>query len=104
MIFMNTKPTDKNARVYLQKFEKFHGHLEDDPCVLMKKFVDRRVKKFWFTGEGLPLFPNVSLQQLHEIFVKKSANNDQCPCLKSKVKKGKLSQIYIASRRDVIGR
>ena len=62
------------------------------------------LKKIGFTGEGLPLFPNASPQQLHEVFVKKSANNDQCPCLKSKVKKGKLSQIYIASRRDVIGR
>ncbi|RHZ56137.1 hypothetical protein Glove_406g17 [Diversispora epigaea] len=86
---------DKNARVYLQKFEKFHGPLEDDPGVLMKKFVDRGVKKFWFTGEGLPLFPNVFLQQLHEVFVKKSANIGQCPCLGSKVKLGKLSQIYI---------
>ncbi|RHZ78690.1 hypothetical protein Glove_158g9 [Diversispora epigaea] len=86
---------DKNARVYLRKFEKFHGPLEDDLGVLMKKFVDRGVKKFWFTGEGLPLFPNISLQQLHEVFVKKSANIGQCPCLESKVKQEKLSQIYI---------
>ncbi|CAG8627659.1 8954_t:CDS:1, partial [Paraglomus occultum] len=83
---------DKNARVYLRKFEEFHGPLEDIPSVLIQKFVDRGVKKFWFTGEGLPLFPNVTLQQLHEVFVKKSANINQCPCLKSKVK---LSQIYI---------
>jgi len=86
---------DKNARVYLQRFEKFHGPLEDDLGVLIKKFADIGVKKFWFTGEGLPLFPNVSPQQLHEVFVKKSANIDQCPCLKSKVKQEKLSQIYI---------
>ncbi|CAG8576368.1 4960_t:CDS:1, partial [Paraglomus occultum] len=65
---------DKNARVYLRKFEEFHGPLEDVSSVLIKKFIDRGVKKFWFTGEGLPLFPNVSPQQLHEVFVKKSAN------------------------------
>ncbi|RHZ54576.1 hypothetical protein Glove_426g13 [Diversispora epigaea] len=51
---------DKNARVYLRKFEKFHGPLEDDP-----------------------------------VFVKKSVNIGQCPCLESKVKQEKLSQIYI---------
>jgi len=86
---------DKNARVYLQRFEKFHGPLEDDLGVLIKKFANIGVKKFWFTGEGLPLFPNVSLQQLHEIFVKKSASANQCPCLESKVKQEKLSRIYI---------
>jgi hypothetical protein len=86
---------DKNARVYLQRFEKFHGPLEDDLGVLIKKFADIGVKKFWFTGEGLPLFPNVSPQQLHEIFVKKSASTNQCPCLESKVKQEKLSRIYI---------
>ena len=57
---------DKNARVYLQRFEKFHGPLEDDLGVLIKKFADIEVKNFWFTGEGLPLFPNVSPQQLHQ--------------------------------------
>ncbi|RIB06105.1 hypothetical protein C2G38_2148212 [Gigaspora rosea] len=86
---------DKNARVYLRKFEEFHGPLEDVPSVLIQKFIDSGVKKIWFTGEGLPLFPNVSLQQLHEIFVKKSASDNQCPCLESKVEQGKLSQIYI---------
>jgi hypothetical protein len=86
---------DKNAREYLQKFEEFHSSLEDVPSVLIQKFIDRGVKMFYFTEEGLPLFPNVTLQQLHEIFVKKSASNNQCPCLESKVKKGKLSQIYI---------
>ncbi|CAG8686388.1 10747_t:CDS:1, partial [Ambispora gerdemannii] len=75
---------DKNARVYLRKFEEFHGPLEDVPSVLIQKFIDSGVKKFWFTDEGLPLFPNVSLQQLHEIFVKKTASVNQCPCLKSK--------------------
>jgi len=72
---------DKNARVYLRKFEKFHGPLEDDLGVLIKKFVDIGVKKFWSTGERLSLLPNVSLQQLHEIFIKKSASVNQCPCL-----------------------
>ncbi|RHZ85046.1 hypothetical protein Glove_73g11 [Diversispora epigaea] len=86
---------DKNARVYLRKFEEFHGPLEDDPGVLLQKFGEMGVKKIWFTGEGLPLFPNVSPQQLHEVFVKKSASTNQCPCLESKVKQGKLSQIYI---------
>ena len=57
---------DKNARVYLRKFEKFHGPLEDDLGVLIKKFADIGVKKFWFTGEGLPLFPNVTLQQFRQ--------------------------------------
>ncbi|CAH1769563.1 13679_t:CDS:2, partial [Entrophospora sp. SA101] len=57
---------DKNARVYFQKFEKFHGPLEDDLGILIKKFADMGVKKFWSTGEGLPLFPNVSPEQLHE--------------------------------------
>ena len=32
---------DKNARVYLQKFEEFHGPLEDVPSVLIQKFIDR---------------------------------------------------------------
>ena len=72
---------DKNARVYLQKFEEFHGPLEDVPSVLLQKFIDRGVKMFYFTREGLPLFPKVTPQQLHEIFVKNSAGTDQCPCL-----------------------
>jgi hypothetical protein len=72
---------DKNARVYLQKFEEFHGPLEDVPSVLIQKFIDKGVKMFYFTGEGLPLFPKVTSQQLHEIFVKNSAGTDQCPCL-----------------------
>ncbi|CAB4413107.1 unnamed protein product [Rhizophagus irregularis] len=29
---------DKNAKVYLRKFEKFHGPLEDVPSVLIQKF------------------------------------------------------------------
>ena len=72
---------DKNARVYLQKFEEFHGPLEDVPSVLIQKFIDRGVKMFYFTGEGLPLFPKVSPQQLHEIFVKNPSSTGQCPCL-----------------------
>ncbi|CAJ0634033.1 13825_t:CDS:1, partial [Entrophospora sp. SA101] len=65
---------DKNVRVYLRKFEEFHGPLENVPSVLIQKFINNGVKKFWFTGEGLQLFPNISPQQLHEIFVKKSAS------------------------------
>ncbi|CAG8560523.1 7954_t:CDS:1 [Ambispora gerdemannii] len=86
---------DENTRAYLRKFEEFHGPLEDDLGVLIKKFIDKGVKMFYFTGEGFPLFPNVSPQQLHEIFVKNYASTNQCPCLESKVKQGKLSQIYI---------
>ncbi|CAG8609513.1 6198_t:CDS:2 [Ambispora gerdemannii] len=77
---------NKNARVYLRKFEEFHDPLEDVPSVLIQKFINSRIKKFWFTGEGLPLFPNVSLQRLHEMFVKKSASANQCSCLESKLK------------------
>ncbi|CAG8648467.1 10670_t:CDS:1, partial [Ambispora gerdemannii] len=51
---------DKNVRVYLQRFEKFHGLLKDDLGVLIKKFADIKVKKFWFTDEELPLFSNIS--------------------------------------------
>jgi hypothetical protein len=72
---------DKNARSYLQKFEEFHGPLEDVPSVLIQKFIDRGVKMFYFTREGLLLFPKVSPQQLHEIFVKNPASAGQCPCL-----------------------
>ena len=72
---------DKNARVYLQKFEEFHGPLEDVPSVLIQKFIDKGVKMFYFTGEGLPLFPKVTPQQLHKIFVKNSASTEQCSCL-----------------------
>ncbi|CAG8598562.1 1681_t:CDS:2 [Ambispora leptoticha] len=39
------KEADKNARVYLQRFEKFHGPLKDDLGVLIKKFADIEVKK-----------------------------------------------------------
>ncbi|GES95101.1 hypothetical protein GLOIN_2v1489205 [Rhizophagus clarus] len=72
---------DKNARAYLQKFEEYHGPLEDVPSVLIQRFIDKGVKIFYFTEEGLPLFPKVTPQQLHEIFVKNLAGTDQCPCL-----------------------
>ncbi|PKY54475.1 hypothetical protein RhiirA4_448031 [Rhizophagus irregularis] len=62
--------SDKNARAYLQKFEEFHSPLEDGLDVVLEKFGKVGVKKFWFTGEGLPLFPKVLPKQLHEIFVK----------------------------------
>ncbi|CAG8700657.1 1397_t:CDS:1 [Dentiscutata erythropus] len=86
---------DENVRAQLQKLEEFHGPLEDDPGVILPKYGEMGVKKIRFTGEGLPLFPNLTPQQLHEIFVKNSASNNQYPCLESKVKKGKLSRKYI---------
>src|ERR1044071_9960586 len=48
---------DKTAREYLRKFEEYHDPLEDVPSVLLQKFGEMGVKKIWFTGEGLPLFP-----------------------------------------------
>ncbi|CAG8824030.1 6632_t:CDS:1 [Racocetra persica] len=54
---------DENARAYLRKFEKFHGPLEDDPGVVLKKYGEMGVKKIRFTGEGLPLIPNLTPQQ-----------------------------------------
>ena len=72
---------DEKARAYLQKFEEFHGPLEDDPIVILQKYGEMGVNKIRFTGEGHPLFPNLSPQQLHEIFVKNSTNTGQCPCL-----------------------
>ncbi|UZO09466.1 uncharacterized protein OCT59_029689 [Rhizophagus irregularis] len=72
---------DENVRAQLRKLKKFHGPLEDDPGVILPKYGEMGVKKIQFTGEGLPLFPNLTPQQLHEIFVKNSAGTDQCPCL-----------------------
>ncbi|GES94713.1 hypothetical protein GLOIN_2v1634205 [Rhizophagus clarus] len=72
---------DENVRTRLRKLEEFHGPLEDDPGVILPKYGEMGVKKIRFTGEGLPLFPNLTPQQLHEIFVKNSAGIDQCPCL-----------------------
>ncbi|RIA84448.1 hypothetical protein C1645_784107 [Glomus cerebriforme] len=72
---------DENVRAQLRKLEEFHGPLEDDPGVILPKYGEMGVKKIWFTGEGLSLFPNLTPQQLHEIFVKKSAGTDQCPYL-----------------------
>ncbi|PKK60254.1 hypothetical protein RhiirC2_793597 [Rhizophagus irregularis] len=72
---------NENARAYLQKFEEYYSPLEDVPSVLIQRFIDKRLKMFYFTGEKLPLFPKVTPQQLHEIFVKNLAGTDQCPCL-----------------------
>ncbi|CAG8806510.1 10128_t:CDS:2, partial [Gigaspora margarita] len=55
--------------------------LEDDPGVVLEKYGKIGVKKIRFTREGLPLIPNLSLQQLYEVFVKNLVNTDQCPCL-----------------------
>ncbi|CAG8765058.1 40815_t:CDS:1 [Gigaspora margarita] len=43
---------NENARAYLQKFEKFHGPLEDDPGVVLEKYGKMTVKKIRFTEEG----------------------------------------------------
>jgi hypothetical protein len=72
---------DENVRAYLRKFEEFHGPLEDGLDVILSKYCEIGVKKIWFTKEGLPLFPKVSPQQLHEIFVKNLTSTGQCPCL-----------------------
>jgi len=68
-------------RTCLRKLEEFHGPLEDDPGVILPKYGEMGVKKIMFTGEGHLLFPNLSPQQLHKIFVKKSTITGQCPCL-----------------------
>src|SRR5438046_1955104 len=65
---------DENMRACLRKLKEFHGPLEDDPGVILPKYGEMGVKKIMFTGEGLPLFPKVSPQQLHEIFVKNPAS------------------------------
>ncbi|GBC19255.1 uncharacterized protein OCT59_024602 [Rhizophagus irregularis] len=72
-----TEEADKNARIILRKFEEFHGPLEDDLGVILPKYGEMGVKRIMFTGEGLPLFPRVSPQQLHEIFVKNPANTSR---------------------------
>ncbi|CAG8672775.1 11919_t:CDS:2, partial [Ambispora gerdemannii] len=73
------KEVDENVRAQLQKLEEFHGPLEDDPGVILLKYGEMGVKKIQFTGEGLPLFPNLTPQQLHEIFVKNYTSTNQCP-------------------------
>ncbi len=57
-----TEEADKNARAYLRKFEKFHDPLEDVSSVLIQKFINRGIKMFYFTKEGLPLFLKISSQ------------------------------------------
>ncbi|EXX73517.1 uncharacterized protein OCT59_008738 [Rhizophagus irregularis] len=73
---------DENMRACLRKLKEFHGPLENDPGVIFPKYGEIGVKKIMFTGEGLPLFPKLSPQQLHEIFVKNPSSAGQCPCLK----------------------
>src|SRR6266498_3711095 len=70
---------DEKVRSYLQKLEEFHGPLEDEPSVILLKYDEIGIEKIRFTGEGLPLFPNLTSQQLHEIFVKNPASAGQCP-------------------------
>ncbi|PKY33049.1 hypothetical protein RhiirB3_451673 [Rhizophagus irregularis] len=72
---------NENVRAQLRKLKEFHGPLEDDPGVILPKYGEMGVKKILFTGKGLPLFPKVTPQQLHEIFVKNLAGTDQCPYL-----------------------
>ncbi|CAG8540683.1 12114_t:CDS:2 [Cetraspora pellucida] len=39
---------DKNVRMYLQKFEEFHGPLEDIPNVLIQKFINcKEILIYW---------------------------------------------------------
>ncbi|RGB23255.1 hypothetical protein C1646_677256 [Rhizophagus diaphanus] len=77
---------DENIRAYLQKLKEFHGPLEDDPGVIFPKYGEMGVKKIMFTGEGLPLFPKFSPQQLHKIFVKNPSSASQCPYLEQGAK------------------
>ena len=72
---------DENMRACLRKLKEFHGPLEDDPGVIFPKYGEMGVKKIMFTEEGLPLFPKLSPQQLHEIFIKNPSSVGQCPCL-----------------------
>ena len=65
-----TEEADENVRTYLQKFEEFHGPLEDDPVVVLEKYGEMGVKKIRFTGKKFLLFPNLTPQQLHKVFVK----------------------------------
>ncbi|CAG8629089.1 16715_t:CDS:1, partial [Cetraspora pellucida] len=72
---------NKNARAYFRKFEKFHGPLKDDSGVILKKYSEIEVKKIRFTIKELLLIPNLTSQQLHEVFIKNSASINHCPCL-----------------------
>ncbi|RGB29809.1 hypothetical protein C1646_672174 [Rhizophagus diaphanus] len=72
---------DEKVRAHLKKLEEFHGPLEDEPSVILLKYGEIGIEKIRFTGEGLPLFPNLTSQQLHEIFVKNPSTDGQCPCL-----------------------
>ncbi|CAG8460040.1 17384_t:CDS:2 [Gigaspora rosea] len=49
---------------------------KDNPGVILPKYVEMGVKKIQFTREGLPLFPNLTPQQLHKVFVKNSASTN----------------------------
>jgi len=51
---------DEKVRSYLQKFEEFHSLLEDNPSVILPKYGEMKIEKIKFTGEGLPLFPNLT--------------------------------------------
>ncbi|CAG8855785.1 40489_t:CDS:2, partial [Gigaspora margarita] len=71
-----------NLLLYLEEnIIAIQEELEDDPGVVLEKYGEMGVKKIRFTGERLPLIPNLSPQQLHEVFVKNLASTDQCPCL-----------------------
>ena len=51
---------NEKVRTYLQRFEKFYGLLEDDSGVILLKYGKIGVKKIQITGEGLPLFSNLT--------------------------------------------
>ncbi|CAG8684393.1 10093_t:CDS:2, partial [Funneliformis mosseae] len=59
----------------------FYSFLEDNLDVILEKYINREVKKIWFTEERLPLFLKVTSQQLYEIFVKNLTSTDQYPYL-----------------------
>ncbi|CAG8440992.1 7659_t:CDS:2 [Ambispora leptoticha] len=62
----NKASSDKPIRLFdlLLSLEddivEFHGPLEDDPDVILPKYDEMKVKKIWFTGKRLLLFPNLT--------------------------------------------
>ncbi|CAG8536738.1 2873_t:CDS:2 [Dentiscutata erythropus] len=58
-------------------------YLEEDIIAIQEKLsiVSYSNQEADKNARGLPLFPKLSSQQLHEVFVKNLANTNQCPCL-----------------------
>ncbi|RGB24050.1 hypothetical protein C1646_773624 [Rhizophagus diaphanus] len=55
--------------------------IKEDAEKDVKAYIQKFRRSKYGNKEGLPLFPKVTPQQLHEIFVKNLAGTDQCPCL-----------------------